>query len=164
MSEAKAVAAALDRKPCGCLKTLECNHSHTTHCYNKNCACNPGECTKGLIDARTDILNQGFKGPEVEFDASKFLRDVHKVEATLIERGSRYGDFSDNAELSQKLEAMIRCAKGYTGMDFIHREALKFIFQKISRIVNGDPNYADNWHDIQGYAKLVEDRLPKEPK
>lgn len=35
------------------------------------------------------------------------------------------------------------------------------IFQKISRIVNGDPDYADNWHDIQGYARLVEERLQK---
>ena len=36
------------------------------------------------------------------------------------------------------------------------------IFHKIGRIVNGDPNYADSWHDIAGYAKLVEDRLNKE--
>ena len=35
------------------------------------------------------------------------------------------------------------------------------IADKIGRILSGDPNYADNWHDIQGYAKLVEDRLPK---
>ena len=26
---------------------------------------------------------------------------------------------------------------------------------------NGDPNYADSWHDIAGYAKLVEDRISK---
>src|SRR5690606_10084595 len=34
---------------------------------------------------------------------------------------------------------------------------------KIARILIGDPNYADNWHDIQGYAKLVEERLPTLP-
>ena len=27
------------------------------------------------------------------------------------------------------------------------------------KILNGDPNYVDNWHDIIGYAKLIEDRL-----
>lgn len=39
------------------------------------------------------------------------------------------------------------------------REALDMIFHKIGRIVCGDPNYADSWHDIAGYAKLVENRL-----
>lgn len=38
-------------------------------------------------------------------------------------------------------------------------EALEMIAHKIGRIINGDPNYADSWHDIAGYAKLVADRL-----
>ena len=33
------------------------------------------------------------------------------------------------------------------------------ILHKISRIVNGDPNYKDSWTDIIGYAKLVEKTL-----
>ena len=39
------------------------------------------------------------------------------------------------------------------------REALEMIAHKIGRILNGDPNYADSWIDIAGYAKLVADRL-----
>jgi hypothetical protein len=39
------------------------------------------------------------------------------------------------------------------------REALEMIAHKIARIINGDPNYADSWVDIAGYAKLVADRL-----
>ena len=35
------------------------------------------------------------------------------------------------------------------------------IASKIARIVNGDPDYADNWHDIAGYARLVEKELEK---
>lgn len=95
------------------------------------------------------------------FNKEEFLRSASQVERTLAERGSRYGDFLDNANLSQLLEETIRHQSGYNNLNNLHREALKFIFQKISRIVNGDPNYADNWHDIQGYAKLVEERLPK---
>lgn len=30
------------------------------------------------------------------------------------------------------------------------------IQHKIGRILNGDPAYADSWHDIAGYATLVE--------
>jgi hypothetical protein len=44
-------------------------------------------------------------------------------------------------------------------MDDDQREALDMIAHKIGRILNGDPNYADSWVDIAGYAKLVADRL-----
>ena len=39
------------------------------------------------------------------------------------------------------------------------REALEMLALKIARILNGDPNYADSWHDVAGYATLVADRL-----
>lgn len=29
----------------------------------------------------------------------------------------------------------------------------------MQKITNGDPDYADNWADIAGYATLVKDRL-----
>ena len=84
------------------------------------------------------------------------------VDATLTERGSRYGKFKDHAEITQKLKNQI------ADFRFIHKkpplspdqqEALEMICHKIGRIVNGDPNYADSWIDIAGYAKLVADRL-----
>lgn len=33
------------------------------------------------------------------------------------------------------------------------------IAHKLARIMNGDPNYIDNWTDIAGYAQLVVDIL-----
>lgn len=33
------------------------------------------------------------------------------------------------------------------------------IVHKIGRILNGDPNYADSWHDIAGYATLIDQQL-----
>lgn len=97
------------------------------------------------------------------------------IETTLAERGKRYGDFSDHARISQALQVVMRefCvvqddvkAAGSGGsvrpwdhLPAIHRQALTVIADKIARILSGDPNYADNWHDIQGYAKLVEERL-----
>ena len=38
-------------------------------------------------------------------------------------------------------------------------EALDMIAHKIARILNGDPNHHDHWHDIAGYATLIADRL-----
>lgn len=82
------------------------------------------------------------------------------IEDTLAERGSRYGDFTDHAAVAQDLQDTMR-DHGWKRLSFVQKQALTVIADKIARILTGDPNYADNWHDIQGYAKLVEDRLPK---
>jgi hypothetical protein len=80
------------------------------------------------------------------------------VEATLAERGARYGDFSDHAIVAQGLQDVMRCPPGWAGLSAVQKQSLTVIADKIARILSGDPNYVDNWHDIQGYAKLAEDR------
>ena len=84
-----------------------------------------------------------------------------QVDNTLQERGSRYGSFVTHAKITYGLKEVI--AQGLVEqdkeLDFDQREALDMICHKIGRIVNGDPNYADSWHDIAGYATLVEKRL-----
>lgn len=79
--------------------------------------------------------------------------------ATLAERGARYGDFADHATIAQTLQNCIRATGGWDRLDATKRQALSVIADKIARILNGDPECADNWHDIAGYARLVEDRL-----
>jgi len=81
------------------------------------------------------------------------------IDATLAERGSRYGDFSEHARIAQNLQDAMRATAGWRRLDPVKRQALTVIADKIARVLSGDPEYADNWHDIQGYAKLVEDRL-----
>jgi hypothetical protein len=75
----------------------------------------------------------------------------------LDERGKRYGKFKDHAEISQRLKYVVRDRRDVLADD--QREALEMICHKIARILNGDPNYADSWVDIAGYAQLVADRL-----
>lgn len=90
------------------------------------------------------------------------------VAETLAQRGSRYGDFTDHAALCQQFKdtatgfipANYTTSTPWAELDPVKKQALEVIFDKIARILTGDPNYDDNWHDIQGYAKLVEDRLP----
>lgn len=81
------------------------------------------------------------------------------VDETLALRGSRYGDFSIHAEIAQNLQDDMRHTKGWERLSPVQKQALTVIADKIGRVLSGDPNYEDNWHDIQGYAKLVEDRL-----
>ena len=89
---------------------------------------------------------------------------VEAVNDTLKERGSRYGDFTDHAFIAQELQDAMRANDGWKRLDAVKRQALSVIADKIARILNGDPEYADNWHDIQGYARLVEERLIKGDK
>ena len=82
------------------------------------------------------------------------------ITSTLAERGSRYGPFEDHAAITQSIKRAIFAHGNLLADD--QREALEMIAHKIGRIVNGDPNYADSWVDIAGYAKLVADRLEAE--
>jgi hypothetical protein len=84
--------------------------------------------------------------------------DVDKV---LNERGDRYGRFKDHATISQHLKSVLKAHLNERDKVLEHdqKEALDMICHKIARIINGDPDYADSWVDIAGYAKLVADRL-----
>lgn len=86
---------------------------------------------------------------------------MSNVDATLAERGTRYGEFSDHARITQNIKRAMENSKNWSMLDDDMRESLEMIAHKIGRILNGDPEYVDSWHDIIGYTKLVEDRLTK---
>lgn len=81
------------------------------------------------------------------------------VDATLAERGSRYGSFTGHARITQNLKRAMQDSPNWDKLDDDQKEALEMAAHKIGRILNGDPNYADSWHDIIGYVRLVEARL-----
>lgn len=81
------------------------------------------------------------------------------VVQTLQERGSRYGTFVSNGRTSQQLKEVLRNHPNWAKLSDDQREALEMIVHKIARIMNGDPKYVDSWHDIAGYAQLVEQEL-----
>jgi hypothetical protein len=78
---------------------------------------------------------------------------------TLAERGTRYGVFADHAAIAQDLQDAMRKPAGWAKLAADQKQALTVIADKIARMLNGDPDYSDNWHDIMGYASLVETRL-----
>ena len=81
------------------------------------------------------------------------------INKTLEQRGSRYGKFKDVASTTYALQEILRNAKNHEHMTDDQVIALDMICNKMARIVNGDPSYTDNWHDISGYATLVEQEL-----
>jgi hypothetical protein len=91
------------------------------------------------------------------------MSEATNINEMLAGRQARYGSFQGHAEISQQLQCVIRTYEAKRGCDLDpdQREALGMISHKIARIINGDPNYADNWIDIAGYATLVANRLEK---
>lgn len=85
---------------------------------------------------------------------------MESINTTLQEREKRYGSFEGHAMLTQELKVMFAaCACSYDKLTPSMMEAIDMIFHKIGRIGNGDPFYTDSWHDIAGYATLVEEEL-----
>lgn len=86
---------------------------------------------------------------------------VSSVAETLSSRQGTHGDFSCVAECSQVLQRTLRefFADTEHYLSAVQQEALQVICSKLSRIVCGNPDEVDHWHDIQGYAALVEREL-----
>jgi len=77
------------------------------------------------------------------------------IDTVLDERQKRYGDYDQHAETCQALKLNMFSHPNYDYLPDTHKEALEMIQHKIARVLNGDPNYIDNWVDISGYATLV---------
>lgn len=84
---------------------------------------------------------------------------MSEIRATLNERGGRYGRFDRHAYRARSIINAIECGENFQKLAPDQQHALAYIADKIARILEGDPDYADNWHDIAGYATLIEDRL-----
>lgn len=78
------------------------------------------------------------------------------VANTLKQRGKRYGKFSYHSTITQALKDVMRETPNWENLSPAQKEALEMVAHKIGRILNGDPNYADSWHDLAGYSTLVE--------
>lgn len=84
---------------------------------------------------------------------------MSNIDDTLAERGKRYGEFEDHAYVTQAIKRAMQDSQNWSSLDDDMVECLEMIAHKIGRILNGDPQYSDNFTDICGYARLVEKRL-----
>jgi hypothetical protein len=106
---------------------------------------------------RAEMLRQAAARPRHRMQGAP----TEGIDATLAERGTKYGKFIDQAAVTYKLKNVLREHSGVHSKSYSYdqAEALDMICVKLGRIVNGDADYADSWVDIAGYAKLVSDRL-----
>lgn len=91
---------------------------------------------------------------------------MSEVKETLKERGKVYGDYKGGSEFRANVMKLIvdRYAKvNHGGMPAIHMVYVYDIVNKLSRLAV-TPYHIDTWHDIAGYATLVEKALRKAEK
>ena len=81
------------------------------------------------------------------------------IEETIKDRHDKYGSYSDWARITSELKRVLADNVASKDFNHIHAESLDMILSKIARIITGDPNLIDNWHDIAGYARLVEKEI-----
>lgn len=81
------------------------------------------------------------------------------ISDTLNERESSYGNYNRQCIITQNIKKAMMGAANWDKLSADKKESLSMIAVKIGRILNGDPNYKDSWHDIEGYAKLIADVL-----
>lgn len=83
------------------------------------------------------------------------------INTTLNERGTRYGEFTSHAVITQSLKRVMVDTTGWRKLSDDKKESLEMIAHKIGRILNGDPEYDDSWVDLSGYAQLIVNNLRK---
>mgnify|MGYP003632043120 FL=1 len=105
--------------------------------------------------------NRGVTNQTETHQGEKFFTYGMKTEELITERGSKYGEFTDNASVSQQLKHVLRQQDGWINLLGIQQEAIDMTFVKMARMTNGDSTYVDNVDDILGYWQLVKERMEK---
>jgi hypothetical protein len=121
---------------------------------------------KGIVIERTEDM----KSTRDEIEEYEYQQSIAKngalatvadesVDDTLARRATKYGAYKDISRVTEYLYEALRKEASWDDMPDPHKVSLFFICNKLARIVVGDANYTDNWHDIAGYASLVEREL-----
>src|SRR5215204_7671381 len=74
-----------------------------------------------------------------------------------------HGDFSTTAQIAQALKRIARACAGWEKLRDEQKESLDLQHTKQARILSGDPEHANHWDDIAGYALLGLIKTPQLP-
>nr|DAV53872.1 MAG TPA: hypothetical protein [Caudoviricetes sp.] len=89
---------------------------------------------------------------------------MSNVNETLKQRGAVYGDYKGGSEFRANVMKLIKDRhQAVNGklLDALHMVYIYDIVNKLSRLAT-TPDHIDTWHDIAGYAMLVEEALKKQ--
>jgi len=80
------------------------------------------------------------------------------LQATMAARRSTHGDFTDVASVDDQTLRVWEKSKNWSSLSHSHRAALRLISHKVARILSGDADEPEHWHDGAGYFTLGEGR------
>jgi hypothetical protein len=81
------------------------------------------------------------------------------VQRTIEDRQSRHGDYGNTSSVAQELKMVMRASKRWAYLKPSRKESLELIATKLARILSGNPEDLDHWHDIEGYAHLISEDI-----
>ncbi len=86
------------------------------------------------------------------------------IKDTLQERGSVYGDYGEGVKLRALLMGEILEAYRKHHKHDMSPFYVGFFYDTLNKLCRLaiSPDHIDSWHDIQGYARLIEEQLTKE--
>lgn len=108
-----------------------------------------------------DPIVEGRKVKTLPANLTKALAAAAEIEKIIDERQKTYGDFTENAQVSQALKFVMEGTAGWKKLSAVQAEVLHQCALKTARILTGDPNSRQHWDDLAGYPQLVCERLPK---
>ena len=94
-----------------------------------------------------------------KYKGLNMTKPKYTIGNVIKEREITHGDFEMKAIFIQEIMEDISGLYVWKDMSADQKESIHMIIAKLSRILYGNPNHADHWIDIAGYAKLVSDRL-----
>lgn len=77
-----------------------------------------------------------------------------KGEELTYTRQPTHGPFETVAKISLGFDCVAVASPNWVNLSYTRQMALQEIFHKAARILCGDPDHADHWDDIGGYAEL----------
>ncbi len=81
------------------------------------------------------------------------------IQNLLHARSATHGSYSNVANIAQRIKRVLHDSDGWPFLSDEQAESLDMIAMKVARILSGDPSHSDHWEDIEGYARLISNRI-----
>lgn len=81
------------------------------------------------------------------------------IKETLESRKNAHGCFWESSNTCSNLKRTMQLTPNWPDMEPAKQRALEMVMEKVTRILYGDHNFADHWHDIAGYVSLIDNYI-----
>lgn len=84
------------------------------------------------------------------------------TENILTERKKTHGEYAEHAACTQAIMRVFMSQPNWPTLSDMQKETMHMIAHKSGRILTGNPDIADHYDDIAGYATLISQRLGRD--